>query len=121
MQESENEEPIYSLQEYLSRLANSRNRLYDSYYGSNYMVPDMLRDRRRSRAENNFQLRVRKRATPMAESNFQLVSQLVLYSALCKRPKNHSSKLVNVILAIDCKLRKFSCRAIYQILTSMHI
>merc|ERR1711902_60748 len=31
-----------------------------------------LRDRRRSRAENNFQLRVRKRATPMAESNFQL-------------------------------------------------
>lgn len=72
IEESENEEPIYSLQEYLSRLANSRNRLYDSYYGSNYMVPDMLRDRRRSRAENNFQLRVRKRATPMAESNFQL-------------------------------------------------
>ena len=37
------------------------------------MVPDMLRDRRRSSAENNFQLRVRKRSPmPLAASNFQL-------------------------------------------------
>ena len=71
-QESENNEPIYSLQEYLNRLANSRNQLYDNYYGQNFMVPDMLRDRRRSSAENNFQLRVRKRAQPLAGSNFQL-------------------------------------------------
>merc|ERR1712018_879595 len=71
-EESENNEPIYSLQEYLNRLANSRNQLYDNYYGQNFMVPDMLRDRRRSSAENNFQLRVRKRAQPLAGANFQL-------------------------------------------------
>merc|ERR1711981_1311703 len=81
-EESENNDPIYSLQEYLNRLATSRNQLYDNYYGQNFMVPDMLRDRRRSSAENNFQLRVRKdlldriRSVPQirspAENNFQL-------------------------------------------------
>ena len=71
-QESENNDPIYSLQEYLNRLATSRNQLYDNYYGQNFMVPDMLRDRRRSSAENNFQLRVRKRA---GAQQFGMVSQ----------------------------------------------
>jgi len=73
-EESENNDPIYSLQEYLNRLATSRNQLYDNYYGQNFMVPDMLRDRRRSSAENNFQLRVRKRAgaQQFAGANFQL-------------------------------------------------
>jgi len=56
-----------NLYEYLQRLAAARGSLYDSPY----MVSDMLRDRRRgSMAENNFQLRVRKRGSP--ESNFQL-------------------------------------------------
>ena len=68
----EDEEPLFSLKEYLSRLANSENRLYGNSYGSDLIMPDMLRDRRRSSAESNFQLRVRKRAGPISESNFQL-------------------------------------------------
>jgi len=67
---------INSLEAYLQRLA-SKNNLYDNYYEPSYMVSDMLRDRRRSSmADNNFQLRVRKRSwgntLPSAESNFQL-------------------------------------------------
>lgn len=54
--------------------------MHNSIYGNNYNYDTeegMLRDRRRSsRAENNFQLRVRKRgqsySMPSAESNFQL-------------------------------------------------
>jgi len=72
-QEVQDEEPLFSLKEYLSRLANSQNRLYGNSYGSDLIMPDMLRDRRRSSAESNFQLRVRKRAPgPISESNFQL-------------------------------------------------
>jgi len=56
-----------NLYDYLQRLAASRSSLYENPY----MVSDMLRDRRRgSMAENNFQLRVRKRGA--AENNFQL-------------------------------------------------
>lgn len=69
-QEVQDEEPLFSLKEYLSRLANSQSRLYGNSYGSDLIMPDMLRDRRRSSAENNFQLRVRKRGS--AEDNFQL-------------------------------------------------
>ena len=73
LQEVQDEEPLFSLKEYLSRLANSENRLYGNSYGSDLIMPDMLRDRRRSSAESNFQLRVRKRAPgPISESNFQL-------------------------------------------------
>jgi len=72
-QEVQDEEPLFSLKEYLSRLANAQSRLYGNSYGSDLIMPDMLRDRRRSSAESNFQLRVRKRAPgPISESNFQL-------------------------------------------------
>ena len=37
------------------------------------MVPDMLRDRRRSSAENNFQLRVRKRAQPLGTVSHKML------------------------------------------------
>lgn len=73
---------FYSIEDYLARLMAARNSLYGPYHEDSYaevMVPDLARDRKRSpsRAENNFQLRVRKRGQsfspkPMAESNFQL-------------------------------------------------
>lgn len=100
IEDNENEEPIYSLQEYLNRLANSRNKLYDSYYGSNYMVPDMLRDRRRSSAENNFQLRVRKRAIPRAESNFQLRIRKDLLNRIRTSPQIRSAAENNFQLRV---------------------
>merc|ERR1711962_1542284 len=67
-------------------LAAARNSLYESPY----MVSDMLRDRRRgSMAENNFQLRVRKRGSP--ESNFQLRGRKDFLDRLRASPQIRSS------------------------------
>ena len=92
LQEVQDEEPLFSLKEYLSRLANAQSRLYgNSYGGSDLIMPDMLRDRRRSSAENNFQLRVRKRAGPRAESNFQLRVRKNILDRLRAMPQTRSA------------------------------
>merc|ERR1711950_42429 len=94
------EEPLFSLKEYLSRLANSENRLYGNSYGSDLIMPDMLRDRRRSSAESNFQLRVRKRAGPISESNFQLRVRKNILDRLRSMPQIRSAAEDNFQLRV---------------------
>jgi len=98
--ESLGEEEINAanLFDYLQRLAASRNSLYESPY----MVSDMLRDRRRgSMAENNFQLRVRKRGSP--ESNFQLRVRKDFMDRLRSSPQLRSSAEDNFQLRVRRK------------------
>jgi len=98
--ESLGEEEINAanLFDYLQRLAASRNSLYESPY----MVSDMLRDRRRgSMAENNFQLRVRKRGSP--ESNFQLRVRKDFLDRLRASPQIRSSAEDNFQLRVRRK------------------
>lgn len=98
-----------SIVEYLQRLAAARSGLYDSYYEPSPMVSDMLRDRRRgSMAENNFQLRVRKRgvefAKPLsAESNFQLRVRKDFLDRLRESPHIRSSAEENFQLRVRRK------------------
>lgn len=100
-QEVQDEEPLFSLKEYLSRLANAQSRLYgNSYGGSDLIMPDMLRDRRRSSAENNFQLRVRKRVGPRAESNFQLRVRKNILDRLRAMPQTRSAAEDNFQLRV---------------------
>merc|ERR1712223_62184 len=109
--ESLGEEEInaVNLFDYLQRLAAARNSLYESPY----MVSDMLRDRRRgSMAENNFQLRVRKRGSDFghqpslrnsAESNFQLRVRKDFLDRLRSSPQIRSSAEDNFQLRVRRK------------------
>lgn len=87
-----------NLYDYLQRLAASRSSLYENPY----MVSDMLRDRRRgSMAENNFQLRVRKRGA--AENNFQLRVRKDFMDRLRNPPQIRSSAEDNFQLRVRRK------------------
>jgi hypothetical protein len=87
-----------NLYDYLQRLAASRSSLYENPY----MVSDMLRDRRRgSMAENNFQLRVRKRGA--AENNFQLRVRKDFMNRLRNPPQIRSSAEDNFQLRVRRK------------------
>merc|ERR1711935_316723 len=87
-----------NLFDYLQRLAAARNNLYESPN----MVSDMLRDRRRgSMAENNFQLRVRKRGA--AENNFQLRVRKDFMDRLRNPPQIRSSAEDNFLLRVRRK------------------
>merc|ERR1712018_38331 len=94
-----------NLFEYLQRLAAARNSPNNE---NQYMVSDMLRDRRRgSMAENNFQLRVRKRGLGMplhsAESNFQLRVRKDFLDRLRSSPQICSSAEDNFQLRVRRK------------------
>merc|ERR1712223_1183907 len=99
-----------NLFEYLQRLAAARNSLNNE---NQYMVSDMLRDRRRgSMAENNFQLRVRKRGSDFghqpslrnsAESNFRLRVRKDFLDRLRSSPQIRSSAEDNFQLRVRRK------------------
>jgi len=90
-----------NLFDYLQRLAAARSSLYESPS----MVSDMLRDRRRgSMAENNFQLRVRKRGSPVqSNSNFQLRVRKDFMDQLRTSPQTRSSAENNFQLRVRRK------------------
>merc|ERR1712083_1150222 len=96
--------------DYLQRLAASRSSLYESPY----MVSDMLRDRRRgSMAENNFQLRVRKRGSP--ESNFQLRVRKDFLDRLRASPQIRSSAEQNSNFQLRVRRKPSSAERNFQL------
>jgi len=98
-----------NIAEYLERLSAARNRLYEHYNEPTPLVSDMLRDRRRgSMAENNFQLRVRKRGIgydkPLsAESNFQLRVRKDFLDRIREAPQIRSNAESNFQLRVRRK------------------
>merc|ERR1711935_1116484 len=99
-----------NLFDYLQRLAAARNNLYECPN----MVSDMLRDRRRgSMAENNFQLRVRKRGSP--ESNFQLRVRKDFLDRLRASPQIRSSAEQNSNFQLRVRRKPSSAERNFQL------